>query len=148
MIGLSAAFWLLSALAPTGAPASGEVPTRFAQVVLRQQIIVRVPGRAKRAPTAPRIDWKEGKGPECVPAKSIVGAALLGEDSVDLLLRDNSRIRAKLESSCPALDYYYGFYIKPHADGQICADRDAIRSRIGGRCEIERFRSLRPKARD
>jgi hypothetical protein len=145
---LGAAFWLLSALAPADAPVSDGVPTRFAQVIIREQIIVRVPTRVKRAPLAPRIDWKEGKGPECVPAKSIVGAALLGENSVDLLLRNNSRIRAKLESSCPALDYYYGFYIKPHADGQICADRDTIRSRMGGQCEIEHFRSLTPKARD
>ena len=75
-------------------------------------------------------------------------ALLLGQSSVDLLLRDNSRVRAKLENACPALDYYYGFYISPNPDGQICADRDVIRSRMGGQCEIEAFRRLRPAPRD
>jgi hypothetical protein len=52
-------------------------------------------------------------------------------------------MRAKLERSCPALDYYFGFYIMPAADGQICADRDSIRSRVGGECGIDRFRTLK-----
>lgn len=125
-------------------------PVAFAQVTVREQIIVRVPMRTRRvAPAVRPVDWKEGrKGPKCVSAKQIVGASLLGQNSVDLLLRDNSRIRARLESSCPALDYYYGFYISPNPDGKICADRDAIRSRMGGRCEIDRFRTLRPVAKD
>ena len=141
------ALLLLSAAgsSPTGAAA----PMQFAQIIVREQIIVRVPARLRRAtPTAPAVEWKESKGPKCVAAKSIVGASLLGEDSVDLLLRNSSRIRAELENSCPALDYYYGFYIRPNADGQICADRDAIRSRMGGQCEIERFRALTAKPRD
>ena len=52
-------------------------------------------------------------------------------------------IRARLASSCPALDYYYGFYITPNADGQVCADRDVIRSRMGGACQIDKFRLLK-----
>ena len=32
-------------------------------------------------------------------------------------------------------------------DGQICEDRDVIRSRMGGACEIDRFRSLEPVVR-
>ena len=55
--------------------------------------------------------------------------------------------RAKLESSCPALDYYYGFYITPNPDGMVCEDRDNIRSRMGGACEIDRFRGLEPVVR-
>ena len=47
-----------------------------------------------------------------------------GRDSVDLILRNRQRVRAKLESSCPALDYYYGFYITPNPDGMVCEDRD------------------------
>ena len=124
-----------------------DAPLQFAQITIREQLIIRVPGRIR--PVAPHrsspIEWKESKGPKCVPAKSIVGASLLGDRSVDLVLRDQSRVRAKLESSCPALDYYYGFYIRPNADGQICADRDMIRSRVGGECEIEKFRSLTAK---
>lgn len=148
MIEWSAAILLLSAAGSM--PVSPIAPMHFAQVVVREQIIVRVPARLRQlSPAAPSlIDWKESKGPKCVPAKSIVGASLLSEDSVDLILRNNSRIRAELENSCPALDYYYGFYISPNADGQICADRDAIRSRMGGSCEIERFRVLTPTRRD
>src|SRR3546814_21127398 len=91
---------------------------------IRRQIIIRVPVRVRKAaPDAPKVEWTESRGPDCVEAKSIAGAALLGQNSVDLLLRDSSRIRAKLENSCPALDYYYGFYISPHADGRIWIGR-------------------------
>jgi hypothetical protein len=27
----------------------------------------------------------------------------------------------------------------------VCAERDAIRSRIGGQCDIHKFRSLKPR---
>lgn len=127
------------------APAPEPRPDQYAQLVIREQIMVRVQGRGTPRPAA--VQWKEGKGPKCVPARAILGATLLGEDSVDLVLRDRSRVRAKLRSSCPALDYYYGFYIRPNADGMICADRDSIRSRVGGQCGIDRFRSLQALAR-
>lgn len=149
MIGWSAAALLLLAIGQASASMPAE-PIEFAQLTIREQIIVRVPVRMRRA--APRadetIEWKEGKGPRCVPAKKIIGASLLSKNSVDLILHDNKRVRAKLERSCPALDYYYGFYISPNPDGRICADRDAIRSRMGGQCEIEKFRMLKPVAKD
>jgi hypothetical protein len=43
------------------------------------------------------------------------------------------------------MDYYFGVYVRPNADGMICADRDAFRARSGGSCGIERFRLLRPR---
>lgn len=142
MITWGAALWLMSL---TGMPERPAAPVAlpFPQTVVRQQIIVRMPvgRRGARAPNA--VEWKEGKRIECVSVKAIAGATLLGRNSVDLVLRDNSRIRAKLERSCPALDYYHGFYISPGADGKICADRDSIRSRVGGACEIDAFRALR-----
>ena len=119
-------------------------PEQYAQLVVREQIMVRVQSRG--APAAP-VQWKEGKGPKCVPARAILGASMPSENSVDLVMRDRSRVRARLDSSCPALDYYYGFYIRPKADGMICADRDSIRSRVGGECGIERFRTLQATAR-
>jgi hypothetical protein len=148
LIGWTAAALLL--LAWNGAAPAAPAPTEFAQVTVRQQIIVRVPVRARRpVPRVREVEWKEAeKGPKCVKAKNIAGAALLGQDSVDLILRDNSRVRAKLESSCPALDYYYGFYITPGEDGRVCADRDLIRSRVGGKCEIEKFRNLWAQPRE
>jgi hypothetical protein len=146
-------FWgaalLLMALA--GAPEGGaaERRTDYAQLSVRHQIIVRVPARPRPGMPPPQtFEWKEKKGPKCVPARAIAGATLLGRNSVDLILRNNSRIRAKLENSCPALDYYQGFYITPDPDGMICANRDVIRSRVGGTCGIDRFRTLKPVPKD
>jgi hypothetical protein len=143
--------WAAAALLLTSVgasvPAPAQLPDRYAQLVVREQIVIRMRAR-ERAPASPAIEWKERKGPKCVPARGILGAALLSQKSVDLVMRDRSRIRAKLESSCPALDYYYGFYITPNADGMICADRDIIRSRVGGHCQIDGFRTLEAAARN
>ena len=124
-------------------PAPAQQPRGAAQIVVREQIVIRMRG-AQSAPVP--MHWREKKGPKCVSARAIAGAAMVSQNSVDLLLRDRRRIRAKLDSSCPALDYYYGFYITPNADGMICADRDIIRSRVGGRCGIDRFRTLEASA--
>ena len=120
---------------------------QLAQLVVRKQVIVRSirvrpsrPGEAKGKP----ISWREGKRLDCLRVGSIAGATLLGQDSVDFILRDRTRIRARLNSACPALDYYHGFYLTPGPDGMICADRDSVRSRIGRQCGIERFRKLHP----
>lgn len=137
---------LLLGAAPPPAP-EGK-PLQFAQVVIREQIVVRVPMRLREAPPPAPIRWREGRGPKCVAARDIAGATLLSEDSVDLILRDKRRIRARLSSRCPALAYYRGFYVRPTEDGMICAERDIIRSRMGGQCEIERFRSLKAVAAD
>ena len=101
-----------------------------------------------RVPVAPRprfkIRWEEEKGPKCVPAGAIAGAFLSGPDSVDFILRGRQLVRARLDSDCDGLDFYGQLYIQPD-DGRICARRDTIRSRVGGSCRIERFRSLVPK---
>ena len=115
--------------------------------VRHRQIIIRVPSGIRQvAPAgASLIKWREGPGPNCVATGHLLGATFMGENSVDLILRDNSRIRARLQRRCPALDYYRGFYINATADGRICADRDSIRSRSGGECQIDAFRSLSPE---
>ena len=149
MINWSAAWMLLALSAAPGEPPRDK-PLQVAQVTIREQILIRVPVRLRQVAPASQslIQWEEKRGPKCVPINTIMGATLLGQRSVDIILRDRSRIRAKLENSCPALDFYYGFYVSRNSDGQICADRDFIRSRVGGQCEIERFRSLQPAARD
>lgn len=115
-------------------------------VVVSGQITVRV--RTRPPAPDPRIEWREKRGPKCIPASSIAAAALVRRDRVDIILRDNRRLRVRLESSCPALDFYSGFYLKPNPDGRICADRDVIRSRMGGQCGIDTFRTLEPVERD
>jgi hypothetical protein len=149
VIDWSAALLMLAAFGSVPDEPSAAAPMQFAQVTIRQQILIRVPARLRPETKAPvPVDWKESKGPKCVPARSIMGATALRERSFDIIMRDKSRIRARLDRSCPALDYYYGFYISPDADGQICADRDAIRSRVGGECEIDAFKTLRAAADD
>jgi len=149
LIDWSPAVLLLAAL---GAPGSGSPadPVEFAQLVVREHVLIRVPVRPAPAPRSPLvpIEWKEKKGPKCVSMRLISGAALLRQDSVDLVLRDRSRLRAKLERRCPALNYYRGFYVRANADGRICADRDSFRSRMGGECEIDAFKTLVAKKRD
>ncbi len=118
-------------------------PLQMAQVIVRERVIVRVPTRV--VPERRAMRWKEKTGPKCMPLQGIAGATLLDSQTVDFILQGGLRLRAKLESSCPALDYYNGFYLKPGDDGLICADRDAIHARSGGECEITRFRKLVPK---
>lgn len=150
MIDWSPALLLLTALSGAPETASPADPVQFAQVMIREQLLIRVPSNLRQTQrvSEQQIEWKEKKGPKCVSMRLISGAALLSQNSVDLIFKDRSRVRAKLERSCPALDYYYGFYIRPNKDGQICADRDSIRSRMGGECEIEKFKLLRADKRD
>ena len=148
MIGWGATALLSLVLGASGTAPEPE-PMQYAQLSPRLQSIVRVPVRIRQiTPITQNYDWKESKGPKCLAASSITGAARVGQTSVDLILRDRRRFRARLDSNCPALDYYYGFYINPTVDGLVCADRDIIRSRVGGQCGIERFRSLQAVRRD
>lgn len=147
MIRVAAAAALLLAGASQD-PQPAQTLNLAAQVVVRERIIIRVPNGERRVVEAGSslIRWRESGGPRCISASNIVGARM-GQSSVDLIMRDNSRIRARLAQRCAGLDYYRGFYVNATADGRICADRDMIRSRAGGQCEIEVFRTLRPIAR-
>jgi hypothetical protein len=110
-------------------------------LVVQEEVIMRIPVRSR--PMRPYA-WEEKKGPKCIHAASIRGAALSGRETVDFLLFDRTRLRAQLSDDCPALDFYNGFYVTPEG-GKLCARRDEIHSRIGRSCTIERFRRLVPK---
>lgn len=143
MIFASSAAWMLLVLGGADTEAA-QVPERYAQVVVRQRIVVRVSRPNQVQPAASMSSWREGRGPRCVAAASVAGASLLSENSVDLVMRDGARVRARLENGCGGIDFYQGFYVNGTADGMICADRDSIRSRMGGQCEIDQFRALTP----
>lgn len=130
---------IATALFPSALVAADSRTQSVAQLTVEQTLIVRVPRRAPKP-----LKWKMKKGPKCVPMASIAGAAVVADDAIDLALKGGQRLRAQFSSRCPALDYYSGFYILPTEDGRICADRDIIRTRSGGQCEIERFRKLIP----
>ncbi|WP_300974382.1 hypothetical protein [Sphingomonas sp. LHG3406-1] len=117
----------------------GTGPVAVSRLVVRQEVILRVP--VVRPRVARPLRWEEKKGPKCIESDAIVAAALANERSIDFLLRDRSRIRARMDDDCPTLDFYGNFYIQP-SDDRICAKRDEIRSRIGGSCRIEKFRRM------
>jgi len=110
-------------------------------MTVERQMILRVPVRP-----FPRMKlrWEEEKGPKCIPVGAIAGAMLSGPDSIDMVLRNRQRVRAKLDRDCEGLDFYGSLYLQSD-DGQFCARRDSIRSRMGGTCRIEKFRMLVPK---
>lgn len=113
------------------------------RLVVQDEVILRVP--VQPHPLEPRVEWREKKGPKCIPAGLIRRASLSGSEQVDLILSGGSRVRAQFEDDCPALDFYGGFYLQYGRDQQICAKRDAVQSRMGRNCTIERFRLLIPK---
>ena len=122
----------------------GVVGQTVTRLIIQDEVIIRVP--VQPHPIFPNIEWVEKKGPKCVPADSIQRALLSGPQQVDFIFANRARIRAQLDEDCPALDFYNGFYLQPR-DDRICAHRDAVHSRIGGSCTIERFSQLVPKFR-
>lgn len=143
----------LAASAPSAAPGFTPLPeavvgdvreTQVAELIIRQRVIIRVPTQGPQPPK-PVKRWKTKSGPKCIDGRGIGGAVVMAPDKVDLILPGGQRLRAELESRCPALDYYSGFYLRPDpSDGMICARRDTIHSRSGGECTIKRFRRVTP----
>lgn len=126
-------------------PPQGEVVHSEVRI---QRIIVRVPrmdvNPVSTSRALPAITWVEKRTDRCVPVASLAAVSITRPDSVDLMLAGGKRLRARLEDDCPTLDFYSGFYMKRTPDGMVCASRDSIRSRSGGRCRISSFRMLVP----
>jgi hypothetical protein len=114
------------------------------RLIIQDEVILRVP--VQPHPLFPDIEWIEKKGPKCIPAAAIQRALLSGSEQVDFVMANRVRIRAQFDEDCPALDFYGGFYLQPQ-DERLCAHRDAVHSRIGGSCTIERFKQLVPRFR-
>ncbi|HST36049.1 MAG TPA: hypothetical protein VLK25_05415 [Allosphingosinicella sp.] len=149
MIWAGAAAMMLFALGVDDDQRRAPPPPGDAISFTQRQVIIRITPVAPRprlAPAAgvPQLQWREGRGPRCVPWNRILAAISPRENSVDFVFRDGQRVRAQLERRCPTLDFYRSLYITPTRDGQLCADRDTIRSRTGGECDIDQFRSLTP----
>ena len=132
---------LLSAWMGAAFGAAAEPQAAVTRMVVRDEVVIHVPIGQR-----PRLEWVERKGPKCLPASTIAGAAISGPSSVDFLLRDRRRVRAELDHDCVGLDFYGGFYVEPEA-GAVCARREAIRSQAGSTCRIERFRRLVPRVK-
>ncbi|MDH4745375.1 hypothetical protein OMP43_15240 [Sphingomonas sp. CBMAI 2297] len=146
---LVASSLLLLVAAPAAAPAG--VPDWKAVTLSLQQEQQRVTIQVPRVTItssatiivrrAPHVVEKKAK--DCVKVQDISGfAGVNTQDSVDLVLRDGSLLRAKLGRKCQALGFYNGFYVKTNKDQKICAGRDSIRTRAGRSCDVEDFRAL------
>ncbi len=142
---------LVAIVAPTT-----EQTSSFWQMVIEQQLIIRVPARRSQlndfaaSPTPSRratelpVVWKEKKAPKCVSMRNIMGMQAVQRDSIDLITRQKQRLRAQLNRGCRALDFYAGFYMQGSKDGQLCEDRDQIHARTGAKCEIDKFKLMVP----
>ncbi len=119
----------------------GAVEQGVTRLVVQDEIILRIPIQPR--PLRP-FQWEERKGPKCVPVNQLRGALLSGPESVDFIFNNRARIRAHFDEDCLGLDFYRGFYVQPKGD-RLCAGKDAIYSRMGTSCTIERFKSLVPK---
>ena len=122
----------------------GAVGQSVTRLIVQDEVILRVPVQAH--PLFPDVEWVEKKGPKCVPIANIQRALLSGSEQVDFILANHERVRAQFDENCPALDFYTGFYLQVEND-RLCARRDAVHSRIGTSCTIERFKQLVPKLR-
>ena len=120
----------------------GAVGQTVTRLIIQDEVILRVPVQPHAL--IPQFEWVEKKGPKCIPAGEIQRALLSGSQQVDFIMANRSRVRAQLDEDCPALDFYAGFYLQP-PDDRLCAHRDAVYSRIGGSCSIERFKQLLPR---
>lgn len=123
----------------------GVVEQSVTRLVIQDEVILRVPVQPRPVPQ--QFEWVERKGPKCIPATAIRRALLSGREEVDFVLANRARVRAHFDEDCPALDFYAGFYLQPQDDQLLCARRDAIHSRMGGSCTIERFKQLVPRLR-
>ncbi len=130
---------LLAAAVPAAPPVEAD---RFAQLMIQQRVVVRVPVvPVQPAPAAP-ARWVEKRGPKCVGIGTLAGFVVRGPQLVDLFMRGGQRVRTRLERQCTNIDLGYGFYVKPNADGRLCSGRDSLHARSGGSCEVERFTTL------
>ena len=107
------------------------------------RVTVRTTTFIVRRPSPPPV-LVEKKAADCVEVDKLQGFTVNHFDSVALVLKDGSLLRARLGKDCPALGFYSGFYVKPQKDKKICAKRDFFRSRSGRSCGIERFSVLVP----
>jgi hypothetical protein len=114
----------------------------LSQLIIQRRTVIRIsPVFTTEARPAPVV-WTEHDAPKCIDMAALAGLAITRPDSIDLVLRGGQRLRAKLEKTCPSVDFYSGFYVKPNKDGRICRGRDTIHSRTGGACTIDKFKQL------
>lgn len=155
---------------PTGEPPATAAPPGWLEAlglerqpdgpVLRQvriegRVVIRVVPRGRRArqDMAAAADAAPNRNPspsrmaerkigKCIPMRGIAGVQASEGNRLLFFMRDQRLVSARLEKACRAEAFYSGFYIEPSRDGQLCIDRDLLRSRSGVKCEVDRLRQL------
>ena len=119
------------------------------QVRIERSITIRIAPRAP-LPRGELLDLPERMPPRltersmgrCVPVSGISGVQVGRDNRLLLFMRDRRIVSLGLEKACRARDFYSGFYVERHSDGQICVDRDRLQSRNGANCALTRMRQL------
>ena len=127
-------------------------PADSAQVRIERSITIRITARPARSEqellaslpqgARPSAHIEERKIGSCLSAQGIVGVQTADDNKLLLFMRDRRIISVALEKACNSRDFYSGFYIERHDDGQLCAKRDKIHSRSGAKCEFKQVRQL------
>lgn len=121
------------------------------QVRIEQRVVVRISPQpmsnrqelaAQAFERALTTRYEEKRIGRCLPLEEIAGVKTGSGNRLVLFLRDNRMVSLNLDKSCRARDFYSGFYVERHQDGQLCVERDLLQSRIGPKCEVERLRQL------
>jgi len=137
---------------------SGETPLDafygrqvFRQFRIEQRVIIRIsPQResnrnellAQLPQRGLNTRFEEREMDRCLPVNRISGVQTGTGNRLLLFLRDQRIVSVNLERACRARDFYSGFYVERNEDGQLCVDRDALQSRSGAKCDIERMSQL------
>ena len=129
-----------------------DLPPESAQVRIEGTVTIRITPRASRGPNELLAALPQGarssahieerKIGKCLAAQGIVGVQATQDDKLLLFMRDRRIISVALEKACSARDFYSGFYIERHSDGQLCVKRDKLHSRAGAKCEVRQFNQL------
>ena len=122
------------------------------QVRIEQRVTIRISPRPAPMPLAamagseprdlraPRvIERKMGK---CVPLNALLGVQSGGGNKLVLFMRGQRLISATLEKACQGRDYYSGFLVSQHSDGQLCVNRDELLARSGAKCKVQGYREM------
>jgi hypothetical protein len=120
------------------------------QARVEQRVIIRIPSRASSPVSTPSsgsqkpAQYKEVKIGKCLMMDRLIASRPGPKNSLELATRDGIFIRAYLDDSCFAREFYAGAYMERPADGKLCVKRDFVHARTGAKCEINKFRVLQP----
>ncbi len=147
---------MLALLAPIALLWPGQTPAPWRdapaqQVRIEQHLSIRISPGAPDMPPDMLMELREEPAPEhfvehkrgkCLPANGIAAVDSAEGNRLLLFMHSSEIITGTLEKGCKARDFYSGFYVERHADGQICVNRDRLQSRSGASCKLKALHDL------